>query len=213
MTKQTKWLGGLGGIGGLLLLLILGEQLYAGHLTRQAQTAQQRYQQAQTAAQQRERKLTAQLLATGATNANPNLRALATQNQSVQILQAAATKFFRGYYTFNSAASYAARAKQLAPLMSQQVQKDAQLFDTTGSAGDRVVQALGLTAQFQRATVAVSQVDKDTIQGLVTVQYTAGYRDQTPGRGVRTYAVTYRTTTAKFTQIKLLASGIQGDRY
>ncbi len=59
----------------------------------------------------------------------------------------------------------------------------------------------------------VLSASNDEIKGLIDVKYTAVYKGDNKGFGIRTYEVTYNKKQAKFTQIDLQATGIQNDTY
>lgn len=190
-----------------------GFRLYSGKLIIQAGASQNEYRNARKVYQKKVTKLSEDVYTTGAGSKNAKIKSVSLLNNSNQILKLRAQEFFKGYYNFKNVSQYMSRVDLLLPLMTDDVKNNDSLFDKKDSAGEKTVQSLGLQSSFQNVNVSVESASNDEIKGLIDVQYTAVYKGDNKGFGIRTYEVTYNKKQAKFTQIDLQATGIQNDTY
>lgn len=213
MEKQTKIIVTL--VTTLVVMIIgwTGFRLYSGKLIIQAGASQNEYRNARKVYQKKFTKLSEDVYTTGAGSKNAKIKSVSLLNNSNQILKLRAQEFFKGYYNFKNVSQYMSRVDLLLPLMTDDVKNNDSLFDKKDSAGEKTVQSLGLQSSFQNVNVSVESASNDEIKGLIDVQYTAVYKGDNKGFGIRTYEVTYNKKQAKFTQIDLQATGIQNDTY
>lgn len=213
MEKQTKIIVTL--VTTLVVMIIgwTGFRLYSGKLIIQAGASQNEYRNARKVYQKKVTKLSEDVYTTGAGSKNAKIKSVSLLNNSNQILKLRAQEFFKGYYNFKNVSQYMSRVDLLLPLMTDDVKNNDSLFDKKDSAGEKTVQSLGLQSSFQNVNVSVESASNDEIKGLIDVQYTAVYKGDNKGFGIRTYEVTYNKKQAKFTQIDLQATGIQNDTY
>ncbi len=214
MEKENKIIVTLLAVFFVFVACWIGLRLYSGNLIVKAGALQNEYKSAQKQYQKKVTTISNSIYKNGVdTIRDSKVRNIFLLNTDNNILRLRADEFFKGYYNFTNTNQYMARATLLSPLLTDDIKNNEKLFDKKGSAGEKVVQGLGLSSKYQSISASVESDNDDEIKGLVSVKYQAGYKGATKGLGIRTYEMTFNKKQAKFTQIDLIATGIQNDSY